>query len=284
LKELSLQIMMEAGLHFGHQTKRWNPKMRKYIFGSRNGIYILDLQKSLKLANKAMAFARSLSAGGGTILMVGSKAQAKPIIREQATACGMPFVSERWLGGMLTNFETIKKSVARLKQLREMSEDGSFKVLAKKEVIRLQKELDKLERNLGGLKDMQALPDAVFIVDTKKESIALSEAVKLGIPIIGLVDTNCDPDGISHIIPGNDDANRAIHLVASSVAEAIMDGKNEHDMKMKALSEERERTAAETLKREKSRKEAAAVEQSAAAATPVEEKSTAETGTEKENQ
>ncbi|MDH5639293.1 MAG: 30S ribosomal protein S2 [Nitrospinota bacterium] len=284
MKELSIQIMMEAGLHFGHQTKRWNPKMRKYIFGSRNGIYILDLQKSLKLANKAMAFARSLSAGGGTILMVGSKAQAKPIIKEQAMACGMPYVSERWLGGMLTNFDTIKKSVARLKQLREMSEDGSFKVLAKKEVIRLQKELGKLERNLGGLKDMQALPDAVFIVDTKKESIALSEAVKLGIPIIGLVDTNCDPDGISHIIPGNDDANRAIHLVASAVAEAIMDGQNEHDMKVKALTEERERTATETLKREKSRKEAAAAEQSVAVTPPVKKESAADTGAEKENQ
>jgi small subunit ribosomal protein S2 len=239
---------MEAGLHFGHQTKRWNPKMRKYIFGSRNGIYILDLQKSLKLCVKAMEFVRGVSASGGKILLVGSKAQAKPIIVEQAIACGMPYVSERWLGGMLTNFETIKKSVGRLKQLKEMSEDGSFKILAKKEVMRLTKEMQKLEKNLGGIKDMQSLPAAVFIVDTKKETIALTEAVKLGIPVIGLVDTNCDPDGIKYIIPGNDDANRAIFLIASTLAEAVMDGKKEHEMRQKAIAEERERAAAESVR------------------------------------
>jgi len=271
VKEISLQTMMEAGLHFGHQTKRWNPKMRKYIFGSRNGIYILNLQKSLKLMNKALAFVKDLSASGGKILFVGSKVQAKPIIREQAELCQMPFVSERWLGGMLTNFETIKKSVGRLKQLEEMNEDGSFKVLAKKEVIRLQKELGKLEKNLGGMKHMQSLPDAVFIVDTRKERIALFEAVKLGIPVIGLVDTNCDPDGVEYIIPGNDDANRAIHMVASALGEAILEGKKEHDMKIKALAEERERAAAETIKWEREKKEAKAAASNAAPAPGVAE-------------
>lgn len=248
MKELSLQTMMEAGLHFGHQTKRWNPKMRKYIFGSRNGIYILDLQKTTKLCAKAMAFAKDTSAAGGKILFVGTKVQAKPIMVEQANACGMPYVSERWLGGMLTNFETIKKSVGRLKQLKEMSEDGSFKVLAKKEVMRLTKEMNKLEKNLGGIKNMDTLPSAVFVVDTKKEKIALTEAVKLGVPVIGLVDTNCDPDGIGYIIPGNDDANRAIHLIASTLCEAIQEGRKEHEMRLKAVAEERERAAAESIK------------------------------------
>jgi len=261
LEEITLQQMMEAGLHFGHQTKRWNPKMRKYIFGSRNGIYILDLQKTDKLLKKALAFARQVASTGGSVLLVGSKAQAKPIIQEQAARCGMPYVSERWLGGMLTNFETIKKSVGRLKQLQEMSDDGSLKVLAKKEVMRLLREKEKLDKNLGGIKEMASLPAAVFIVDTKKERIAQAESVKLSIPIIGLVDTNCDPDGIDYIVPGNDDANRAIHLVASALADAVLEGKKEFDMKKKAAAEERERAAAETLMREqKSKSKAPAME------------------------
>ena len=196
MSDVTLKRMMEAGLHFGHQTRRWNPKMRKYIFGSRNGIYIIDLQQTLKKFDKAIAFTRELAARSGKVLFIGTKAQAKDIISEQATRCSMPYVRERWLGGMLTNYDTIKMSIGRLDQLDGMEEDGSFKVLAKKEVIKLQKEKMKLERYLGGIRNMGGLPDAVFIVDTKKETIALSEAIKLNIPVMAIVDTNCDPDGI----------------------------------------------------------------------------------------
>ncbi len=241
---------METGLHFGHQTKRWNPKMRKYIFGSRNGIYIIDLQQTLKKFEKAIAFTRELAARRSKILFIGTKSQAKDIIAEQATRCGMPYVRERWLGGMLTNYETIKMSIGRLNQLDGMEEDGSFKVLAKKEVIKLQKEKLKLERYLGGIRDMGGLPDAVFIVDTKKEKIALSEAVKLKIPVMAIVDTNCDPDGIDYIIPGNDDANRAIELISSAIADAILEGANEYDMREKAVAQEHERAATEKKKLE----------------------------------
>lgn len=251
MKEITLQEMMEVGLHFGHQTKRWNPKMRKYIFGSRNGIYIIDLQKTQRLFKKALDFVKKVSASGGNVLFVGSKVQGKPIIIEQANACGMPYVAERWLGGMLTNFETVKKSVSRLNQLQEMRDDGSFKILAKKESMRLQKEMMKLERNLGGIQYMNSLPSAVFIIDTRKERIALSEANKLGLPVIGLVDTNCDPDGIDYIIPGNDDANRAIQYVTGALTEAIMEGKKEHEMKAKALAEERARMAEKVIQEEK---------------------------------
>jgi len=251
VKEITLQEMMEVGLHFGHQTKRWNPKMRKYIFGSRNGIYIIDLQKTQRLFKKALDFVKKVSASGGNVLFVGSKVQGKPIIIEQANACGMPYVAERWLGGMLTNFETVKKSVSRLNQLQEMRDDGSFKILAKKESMRLQKEMMKLERNLGGIQYMNSLPSAVFIIDTRKERIALSEANKLGLPVIGLVDTNCDPDGIDYIIPGNDDANRAIQYVTGALTEAIMEGKKEHEMKAKALAEERARMAEKVIQEEK---------------------------------
>ena len=254
MSEITLKRMMEAGLHFGHQTKRWNPKMRKYIFDSRNGIYILDLQKSLPLLNKALAFARTLSAGGGKILFVGSKLQAKEILETEAKRAGMPYVTERWLGGMLTNFETIRKSVARLRQLEEMEQDGSFKVLAKKEVIRLQKEKGKLEKNLGGIKEMSALPGAVFIVDTKKERIALAEAIRLRVPVIAIVDTNCDPDGIEFPVPGNDDATRAIELVTHALSSALMDGAAEYAAREKALSEERERVASEKRREEEQRR------------------------------
>ncbi|MBI4828226.1 MAG: 30S ribosomal protein S2 [Nitrospinae bacterium] len=254
MSEITLKRMMEAGLHFGHQTKRWNPKMRKYIFDSRNGIYILDLQKTLPLLNKALAFARTLAAGGGKILFVGSKLQAKEILETEAKRAGMPYVTERWLGGMLTNFETIRKSVARLRQLEEMEQDGSFKVLAKKEVIRLQKEKDKLQKNLGGIKEMGALPGAVFIVDTKKERIALAEAIRLRVPVIAIVDTNCDPDGIEFPVPGNDDATRAIELVTHALSDALMDGAAEYAAREKAMAEERERVAVEKRRDEEQRR------------------------------
>ncbi|VAX22411.1 SSU ribosomal protein S2p (SAe) [hydrothermal vent metagenome] len=250
MSDVTIKRMMETGLHFGHQTKRWNPKMRKYIFGSRNGIYIIDLQQTLEKFKKAIAFTRELAARRGKVLFIGTKSQAKDIIFEQATRCGMPYVRERWLGGMLTNYETIKMSIGRLNQLDGMEEDGSFKVLAKKEVIKLQKEKLKLERYLGGIRDMGGLPDAVFIVDTKKEKIALSEAVKLKVPVIAIVDTNCDPDGIDYIIPGNDDANRAIELISSAIADAILEGANEYDMKEKAVAQEREQAATERKKLE----------------------------------
>lgn len=250
MSDVTIKRMMETGLHFGHQTKRWNPKMRKYIFGSRNGIYIIDLQQTLKKFEKAIAFTRELAARRGKVLFIGTKSQAKDIIFEQATRCGMPYVRERWLGGMLTNYETIKMSIGRLNQLDGMEEDGSFKVLAKKEVIKLQKEKLKLERYLGGIRDMGGLPDAVFIVDTKKEKIALSEAVKLKIPVMAIVDTNCDPDGIDYIIPGNDDANRAIELISSAIADAILEGASEYEMKEKAVAQEREQAAAEKKKLE----------------------------------
>ncbi|HEB71285.1 MAG TPA: 30S ribosomal protein S2 [Nitrospirae bacterium] len=250
MSDVTIKRMMETGLHFGHQTKRWNPKMRKYIFGSRNGIYIIDLQQTLKKFEKAIAFTRELAARRSKILFIGTKSQAKDIIAEQATRCGMPYVRERWLGGMLTNYETIKMSIGRLNQLDGMEEDGSFKVLAKKEVIKLQKEKLKLERYLGGIRDMGGLPDAVFIVDTKKEKIALSEAVKLKIPVMAIVDTNCDPDGIDYIIPGNDDANRAIELISSAIADAILEGANEYDMREKAVAQEHERAATEKKKLE----------------------------------
>jgi len=250
VSDVTIKRMMETGLHFGHQTKRWNPKMRKYIFGSRNGIYIIDLQQTLKKFEKAIAFTRELAARRSKILFIGTKSQAKDIIAEQATRCGMPYVRERWLGGMLTNYETIKMSIGRLNQLDGMEEDGSFKVLAKKEVIKLQKEKLKLERYLGGIRDMGGLPDAVFIVDTKKEKIALSEAVKLKIPVMAIVDTNCDPDGIDYIIPGNDDANRAIELISSAIADAILEGAMEYDMKEKAVAQEREQAATEKKKLE----------------------------------
>jgi small subunit ribosomal protein S2 len=244
MTDMTLQTLMEAGVHFGHQTKRWNPKMKKYIFGARNGIYIIDLQKSLERFNKAMAFARKIGAAGGVTLFIATKPQAQPIIVEEAKRCGMPYVTERWLGGTLTNFETIRKSVGRLKEVDAMSHDGTFDALSKKEVIKLQKELDKLMKNLGGLRDMEKLPDAVFVIDTKKERIALSEARKLGIPIIAVVDTNCDPDGIEHVIPANDDALKSIRLMAASIADAILAGKTEYEMKQKAFVEEREKNAA----------------------------------------
>ena len=248
MSNVTLKSMMEAGLHFGHQTKRWNPKMKKYIFDARNGIYIINLQQTIKLFRSAREFVQKLAGKGGTVLFVGTKTQAKDIIAKEALRCSMPYVNERWLGGMLTNFETIRKSIGRLRELEEMEADGSLRVLAKKESVRLQKEAAKLERYLGGIADMGKLPDAVFIVDTKKERIAINEVRKLGIPIIAIVDTNCDPDGIEYIIPGNDDASRAINLITSDIADAICDGASEMEMKEKALVEERQKAAAQKRK------------------------------------
>ncbi|HHW24716.1 MAG TPA: 30S ribosomal protein S2 [Bacillota bacterium] len=222
---VTIKQLLEAGVHFGHHTRRWNPKMAEYIFTERNGIYIIDLQKTVKKFDEAYMFVRDLSASGGTILFVGTKKQAADSIREEATRCGMYYVNVRWPGGMLTNYKTIKKSIQRLNNLNKMAEDGTFDLLPKKEVAALMKEMHDLERNYGGIKDMPKLPDAVYIVDPRKEKIAVAEARKLGIPIIAIVDTNCDPDEIDYIIPGNDDAIRAIKLITSLIADAVIEGR-----------------------------------------------------------
>ena len=222
---IALKDLLEAGVHFGHQTKRWNPKMKEYIFGERNGIYIMDLGKTLKLFRDAEEFVSRLAAEGRTILFVGTKRQAKDVIAEEALRCGMYFVNERWLGGLLTNFATIQRSLGRLRDIEAMATDGRYDTLSKKEIARNEKERKKLQKNLEGIRGMARLPDAVFIVDTKKEQIAVDEARKLKIPVIGIVDTNCDPDEVDFVIPGNDDALRAIRLFASRMADAVMNGR-----------------------------------------------------------
>lgn len=222
---VSMKQLLEAGVHFGHQTRRWNPKMAEYIFTERNGIYIIDLQKTVKKLEEAYNFIRSLTEEGKSILFVGTKKQAQESIKEEALRCGSYFVNARWLGGMLTNFTTIRRRVNRLKQLREMKENGTFDLLPKKEVIKLNLEIVKLEKFLGGIENMQNLPAALFVVDPRKEKIAVSEARKLGIPIVAIVDTNCDPDEIDYVIPGNDDAIRAVKLLVGVVANAVIEGK-----------------------------------------------------------
>ena len=222
---ISMKQLLEAGVHFGHQTRRWNPKMAEYIFAERNGIYIIDLQKTVKKVDEAYAAICNCIAEGGEILFVGTKKQAQECIREEAERCGMYYVNQRWLGGMLTNFTTIKTRVARLKNLEKMQEDGTFDVLPKKEVAKLMHEMEKLQKNVGGIKEMKKVPDMMFIVDTRKERIAVLEAKKLGIPIVAIVDTNCDPDEIDYVIPGNDDAIRAVKLIASKVADAVLESK-----------------------------------------------------------
>ena len=226
---VSMKQLLEAGVHFGHQTRRWNPKMARYIFTERNGIYIIDLQKTVKKLDEAYNFVRDVAAEGGDILFVGTKKQAQESIRDEATRCGMHYVNARWLGGMLTNFRTIRKRIDRLEQLRTMSEDGTFDLLPKKEVVKLQLEIEKLEKFLGGVKNMQGLPKALFIVDPHKERIAVAEARKLNIPIVAIVDTNCNPDEIDYVIPGNDDAIRAIRLIASAMANAAIEGRQGED-------------------------------------------------------
>ncbi|HLS20385.1 MAG TPA: 30S ribosomal protein S2 [Bacillota bacterium] len=222
---ISMKQLLEAGVHFGHQTRRWNPKMKKYIFTERNGIYIIDLQKTVKKVNEAYKFVRDLAANDGTVLFVGTKKQAQNTVYEEATRAGMFYVNQRWLGGTLTNFKTIRKSINRLKEIEKMEEDGTFEVLPKREVVELLREKDRLVKFLGGIKEMNKLPDAVFIIDPRKENIAVAEARKLNIPIIGIVDTNCDPDEIDYVIPANDDAIRAIKLLTSKMADAVLEGK-----------------------------------------------------------
>ena len=226
---ISIKQLLEAGVHFGHHTRRWNPKMSEYIFTERNGIYIIDLQKTVKKFEEAYNFVRDLAANNGTILFVGTKKQAAEAIKEEATRCGMYYVNVRWPGGMMTNFKTIKKSIARLNNLTKMQEEGTFDLLPKKEVIGKQKEIFDLEKSYGGIKTMETLPSAVFIVDPHKEHNAVLEAKKLGIPVIAIVDTNCDPDDADYIIPGNDDAIRAIKLISSAIADAVIEGKQGED-------------------------------------------------------
>ena len=220
-----MKQLLEAGVHFGHQTRRWNPKMAPYIFTERNGIYIIDLQKTVVKLDEAYNFVKELSMEGKSVLFVGTKKQAMESVKDEATRAGAFYVNARWLGGMLTNFTTIRRRIARLKQLRTMEEDGTFDLLPKKEVIKLNLEIEKLEKFLGGIKEMSEMPGALFIVDPRKEKIAVSEAKKLGIPIVAIVDTNCDPDDVDYIIPGNDDAIRAVKLIAGAMADAIIEGK-----------------------------------------------------------
>ena len=225
MNAIAMKDLLEAGVHFGHQTKRWNPKMKPFIFGERNGIYIIDLGRTARLYREAAEFIGSVAAQGGTVLFVGTKRQAQDAIAEEAQRCGMFFVNQRWLGGLLTNFSTIQRSLARLRELEAMTTDGRYETLSKKEIARLEKERRKLAKNLDGIRGMSRLPDAVFIVDTRHEQIAVDEARKLKIPVIGVVDTNCDPDQVDYVIPGNDDALRSIRLFAAGIADAILAGR-----------------------------------------------------------
>ena len=222
---VSMKQLLEAGVHFGHQTRRWNPKMAQYIFTERNGIYIIDLQKTVKKLEDAYMFVREVSANGGEVLFVGTKKQAGESVKEEAERAGAHFVNARWLGGMLTNFKTIQRRISRLAQLHKMEEDGTFDRLPKKEVIKLELQIEKLEKFMGGIKEMKKLPGAMFVVDPRKEKIAVAEAKKLGIPVVAIVDTNCDPDEVDYVIPGNDDAIRAVKLIAGTMADAIMEGR-----------------------------------------------------------
>ncbi|UCB44303.1 MAG: 30S ribosomal protein S2 [Spirochaetota bacterium] len=242
---VTMKELLEAGVHFGHQTRRWDPKMKTYIFTARNGIHIIDLQKTITLLKVAYNAIKELAKNGGTILFIGTKRQAQQAIVEEASRCGMPYVSNRWLGGMITNFETIKRSIMKLKRIERMEVDGTFDFMIKKEIIRLRREKEKLLKNLGGIKEIETLPDMVFIIDPKKEAIAVAEAMKAEIPIVAIVDTNCNPDGIDYPIPGNDDAIRAINLFASVVSSAVIEGQNEagkieitEDTKIMSLADE----------------------------------------------
>ena len=237
---ISMKQLLEAGVHFGHQTRRWNPKMAEYIYTERNGIYIIDLQKSVGKVDEAYNAVKDIVADGGSVLFVGTKKQAQDSIKTEAERCGMYYVNERWLGGMLTNFKTIQTRIKRLKAIETMSEDGTFDVLPKKEVIVLKKEWEKLEKNLGGIKDMKKLPDAIFVVDPKKERICIQEAHTLGIPLIGIADTNCDPEELDYVIPGNDDAIRAVKLIVSKMADAVIEANQGESMAEADVAEEAE--------------------------------------------
>ncbi len=235
---VAMKQLLEAGVHFGHQTRRWDPRMRPYIYTDRNGIYIIDLQKTAKKIDEAYAVLKSIIDEGKTVIFVGTKKQAQECVKEEAERCGMYYVNQRWLGGMLTNFDTIKKRVERLKALETMETDGTFDVLPKKEVIILKKEMEKLEKNLGGIKGMTEIPGAMFVVDPKKERIAILEARKLGIPVIGLVDTNCNPEDVDYVIPGNDDAIRAIKLIVEAMANAVLESKQGESADKEEAAEE----------------------------------------------
>lgn len=227
---VTMKALLEAGVHFGHQTRRWNPKMGQYIFTERNGIYIIDLQKTVKLVEEAYNFVKDVVSNGGEVIFVGTKKQAQEAIETEAQRCGMHYVNQRWLGGTLTNFKTIKKRIDRLHELDKMEEEGIFDVLPKKEVIQLKHERERLEKFLGGIKNMERIPDVLFVVDPRKEKIAVSEARKLGIPVVAIVDTNCDPDEIDYVIPGNDDAIRAVKLLTETIANAVLEGKQGEQM------------------------------------------------------
>jgi ribosomal protein S2 len=242
---ISMKQLLEAGVHFGHQTRRWNPKMAEYIYTERNGIYIIDLQKSVGKVDEAYNAVKDIVAEGGKILFVGTKKQAQDSIKTEAERCGMYYVNERWLGGMLTNFKTIQTRIKRLKDIEKMSEDGTFDVLPKKEVIEIRKEWEKLEKNLGGIKDMKEIPDAIFIVDPKKERICVQEAHILGIPLIGIADTNCDPEELDYVIPGNDDAIRAVKLIVSKMADAVIEANEGVSMAEEAEASDEEPEAEE---------------------------------------
>jgi small subunit ribosomal protein S2 len=241
LVSISMKQLLEAGVHFGHQTKRWNPKMKEYIFGKRNGIYIIDLQKSLKLFRNAIQFIFELGVQGKTILFLGTKRQAQEAIQEAAQRTSMFYINQRWLGGLLTNFVTIQKSVKRFRELETMRSNGQYDLFSKKEVARYERERKKLEKNLSGIKEMNGLPDALFVIDTRMETIAIKEAAKLSIPIVGVADTNCDPDGIDYIIPGNDDALRAIRLITETISQAYLDGRAVFEAQQKEMSEQMEK-------------------------------------------
>ena len=243
---LTMKELLEAGVHFGHQTKRWNPKMQKYIFGERNGIYIIDLQKTLKKFREAYAYVRDLAAGGGTLLMVGTKKQAQETIQTEAARCGMYFVNRRWMGGMLTNFSTVKKRIERLQELRKMQQEGQFESMPKKEAKRLQDELDRLMFHFDGIADMKRLPGALYVVDPRKEHIAVTEANRLKIPVVAITDSNCDPDLITFVIPGNDDAIRAVKLLTGKIADACQEGRQEAQARGEILPEVEEREFLET--------------------------------------
>ncbi len=242
---VTMKQLLEAGVHFGHQTRRWNPKMAPYIFTERNGIYIIDLQKTVKKIDEAYEFLMKTAANGGKILFVGTKKQAQAAIREEAERCGMYFVNERWLGGMLTNYKTIATRIRRLNEIKMMEEDGTFEALPKKEVLKLKALEERLEKFLGGIKEMNGMPDALFVVDPKKEKIAVREAAILGIPVIGIVDTNCDPDDVDYVIPANDDAIRAVRLITSRMADAVLEGKQGESMAEEAEAEADAETEAE---------------------------------------
>lgn len=234
---ISMKQLLEAGVHFGHQTRRWNPKMSEYIYTERNGIHIIDLQKTVRKADEAYMFVRQVAMDGGTILFVGTKKQAQDSIAEEAARCGMYFINNRWLGGTLTNFTTIKKRVARLTELQKMAGDGSFDLRPKKEVAKLKLEMEKLEKNLGGIQSMTRLPSAIFIVDTRKEHLAVAEARRLGIPLVAIVDTNCDPEEVDYVIPGNDDAIRAVKLIAGRMADAVIEARQGEQLEVPASEE-----------------------------------------------